>query len=204
MKKFLILITAIVIAQTTNINAQDLPGWDWNVYKINQPYPGYVIKLTGDTIQGFILLNLPTDNQDKVTFLPTEKDYKNKTVYKSDDLKGYMVADKVYRSIHYSGGLFSKPVRYVLVNKDGRLCRYYWYNKNELTRQIESVEVFQKADETPFTADKFALKFAKFWGETLSDDPELSAKIIAKEKNYTLLNMYAFIDEYNAFWAAKK
>jgi len=204
MKKQFLLIAAIFIAHISTSNAQDLPGWDWNVYKVGQPYPGYVVKLTGDTIQGFVLLNLPTDNQDKITFLPTEKDYKNKTVYKPDDLKAYMVADKVYRSIHYSGGLFSKPLRFLMVNLDGRLTRYYWYSKQEVTRKIESQEVFQKLDETPFTADKFALKFAKFWGETLSDDPELSAKIIAKEKGYTLLNMYAFIDEYNAFWANKK
>lgn len=204
MKKTFLLIATVLIANVFSAKAQDLPGWDWKVYKYGQPYPGYIIKLSGDTVEGFILLMMPNENQEKVTFLPTEKDYKNKTVYKGDDIKGYKVADKIYRSIHYSGGLFSKALRFNMVEVDGRICRYYWYNKNDLTRNLESVEVFQKADETPFDNTKFALKFAKFWGEELADYPELSAKVAGKMKGYTLLDMYAFIEEYNKYWATKK
>lgn len=198
-KKF---ISAFAVAALFITNVYSQNGWDWNVYKYGKPYPGYVIKLTGDTLNGYILLMGPTELQEKVSFLPSENDMKNKTVYKGDDLKGFKVADKEFQSIHYSGGLTSKPLRFVMVNKPGRLCRYVWYNTNDLTRQIEEVEIFAKGSENPFDASKFALKFAKFWSETLSDYPELSKKIADKEKGYGLTNMYNFIEEYNTWWAA--
>lgn len=197
MKKLFLLAVLFFIAAVFKIQAQDLPGWDGKTYKYGTVYPGYIVKLTGDTIQGFILLKGPTENQDKITYLPTERDMKNKTVYKPDDLKGFRVADKEYRSIHYSGGLFAKPLRFVMVNADGKLCRYYWYSTNDATRKIESQEVFAKGDEQPFTSDKYLLKFVKFWSETLNDYPELSQKIANKEKGYSLLNLYDIITEYN-------
>ena len=191
---------AVLVAAISVLSASAQTGWDWNIYKYKTPYPGYIVKLSGDTINGYIVLMGPTENQEKVTFLPTENDYKNKTVYKGEDLKGFKVADKEYRSIHYSGGLTSKPIRFVMVNVPGRITRFIWYTNNDVTRKIDDTEIFAKADETPFDASKFGLKFAKFWSETLADYPELSKKVADKQKGYTLLDMYAFIEEYNKWW----
>ncbi|CAN5431067.1 hypothetical protein BH11BAC2_BH11BAC2_23120 [soil metagenome] len=181
--------------------AQD---WNWQNYRYRKPYPGYVINAAGEKKDGYLILNGQLENQKECVFMTDTNDSKTNITYKPADLKEYKVADKTYRVIHYSGGLTSTPVRFVLLTKAGRLSQFEWYDMNDATRVIDAKQVYQKMDEKPFENSAFVFKFAKFWAEQTTDYPELSAKIANKEKGYTLLNMLAFIDEYNAYWAAKK
>lgn len=211
---FLSALAAFVFSQSAI--AQD---WSSKVYKRGEIYPGYIIKLDGDTLQGHIQYENQFENQKEISFFSDPKDKKNKVKYKAEDLKGYKMADKEYRSLAYSGGLVAKPIRFVLIVKDGRICQYTWYDRpdnmvvtrgpNETVedfekRQFPPKEVFAKGAEKPFDNTAFGLKPAKFWSEIMSDYPELSSKIANKEKGYGFTNMYAFIEEYNTWWANKK
>lgn len=215
MKKLFFILAAVFFAEAAS--SQD---WSTSVYKNGEKYPGYIVKLNGDTVQGYIQYVNRFDNQKEVKYFSDPKDKKTKVEYKAEDLKGYKMADKVYRSIAYSGGLLAKPIRFVLLVKDGRIARYTWYDRhdnyltmvkgpNETQEEFEKryypdKEVFVKADEKPFDNSNFGLKFAKFWAETTSDYPELSAKIANKDKGYGLIHMYDFIEEYNAWWKKNK
>ena len=216
MKKQL-LITAMLFTGFCALKAQD---WSTSVYHYGEKYPGYIIKLEGDTVQGYIEYQYDRFKaQNNVEFYTDPKNKKTKVVYKGDDLKGYKVADKVYRSIAYSGGLLPKPMRFNLLVKDGRIAIYRWYDRNEnyLTmmksssetqeefekRLYPDKEIYAKGNEKPFDSSNFGLKFAKFWAEQTSDYAEMSAKIANKDKGYGLLKIYEIIDEYNA-WYAKK
>ncbi len=197
MKKIKV-ITSIFLLLSTLAVAQD---WNWSNYKYRKPYTGYVIKASGERIDGYIILNGQTENQESCVFLNDSADDRNKIVYKPADLKEYKVADKTYRSINYSGGLSAKPLKFVLLTKPGYISQYVWYDNNDETRKIEEKQIYQKGNEKPFENANFALKFAKFFSALTADYPELSAKIANKEKGYGMLKLLEIIDEYNAWYA---
>ena len=131
--------------------------------------------------------------------------------FKPEDISSYMVGDKLYRSIHFSGGLLPKPLRFNLVTKDGALVTYVFYNENneyEKDGQLKSDMVFHKphdaANSQPVMLQDFGLKFAKKMSDYLADDAELAKKVLAKEKGYGMLNILEIIDEYNTWYASQK
>lgn len=197
-------------------NAQD---WSGDTYKYYQLYPGYIINNSGDTIKGYVEHGDRTRNQTKCIFYTDISNSKTKKIYKPDDLKGYCVADKIYRSIHYSGGLFGKPLNFVLVAKQGRIARLYYYTKDEgyviqvrkqgetdaqYDARISKEEiVWQKENEDPVANTSLFLGFAKKVGKLIADYPELAKKVENKEKGYTVLKILDIIDEYNNWWKSQ-
>ena len=208
--KFILMVT---LAISFSAKAQD---WSGKIYQFDKVYPGYVVKLTGDTIRGFVEHNRRYENQNKCIFFSDPADKKSKTVYKPDDIKGYSVGDKVYRSIRYSGGLFGKTLKFNLLLKEGHITQYMFYNKEEgFVLQVRNAgetdydydkrssteqPVYQKGDEQPFSHDKFALRWAKVMAELVADDTELAAKVSQKQEGYKFLNHYKVLDEYNAWY----
>jgi hypothetical protein len=204
------------LSATTMIAQND---WSGKTYKYYSLYPGYVVTLTNDTIQGYIEHGDRTMNQDKAVYYSDINNRKTKKVYKPEDLKGYMVGDKVYRSIHWSGGLLEKPLKFNLLVQDGAITQYHFYTKDEgYVVQVRSKDetdaeydaricqtqmVFQKNDGKPFAETSLGLGFAKKMAEIVADYPELSTKVKNKEKGYGMLNLLTIIDEYNV-WAAQK
>src|ERR1041385_9051581 len=87
------------------MHAQD---WTGKIYKIGEKYPGYYVKLTGDTVRGYILHGNQVENQSKCKFYKAETDHMPTQTFGTEDISSYMVGDKLYRSIHYSGGLLEK------------------------------------------------------------------------------------------------
>jgi len=188
--------------------AQD---WSTSVYSQGTMYPGYIIKTDGTKIEGYIkakpraeLESLGGSNQKSVDFYTDPKGKKTKTVYKPEDLKEYKIADKVYRSIHYSGGLTSKPLRFVLLASDGHIARYTWYDQEgydvHLVPQYKEKVIYQKGDEKPVELSDLAIGFTKKVSAMVSDDAELAAKITNKEKGYGMLALEKIIAEYNAWY----
>lgn len=192
--------------------AQD---WSSDVYKMGELYPGYIVDASGKKTEGFIKYDNRYDMQNDVLFYTNKEDKKSKVKYATADLKEYMVADKLYHCIHYSGGLLAKPIRANLVVKEGCITEYVWYDRNEaymtMTRGVgESEEDFytrmypptsvyvKDGDEEAKTIAGFALKFADKMSEWISDNAALSEKVASKEKGYGALNMLNIIDEYNA------
>jgi hypothetical protein len=210
MKLKSILFSAFMLSSFIMM-AQD---WSSDVYKMGELYPGYIVDASGKKTEGFIKYDNRYDMQNDVLFYTDKADKKSKVKYATADLKEYMVADKLYHCIHYSGGLLAKPIRANLVVKEGCITEYVWYDRNEAymtmtrgsgeseedyyARMYPPTQVFLKdGDEDAKTIASLALKFAEKMSEWISDNAALSEKVATKEKGYGALNMLYVIEEYN-------
>lgn len=208
-------------AQTESATAT--ADWSPEIYQVGKMYPGYIINLEGDTVKGFIKADqrcsiggLGSSNQNTCAFYLNETDKKPVEKYKPADIKGYKIADKVYESIKYSGGLLKAP-NFNLVVQDGALRMYEWYSTKENystiskqsgetwaqydARRFDYKQVVAKDPNAPIELAMLGLSFAKKMPELISDYPELADKVANKEKGYGFLRIYEVIDEYNK-WKA--
>ena len=193
--------------------AKSASAQDWKSYNFYQPYPGYVITLTGDTLRGYVVHGDRVQNQQKAIFYADVNDKKTKKEYKPADLKGYRVGDKEYRTIQYSGGLLKKPLNFILVKDDARILTLLHYTKEELgfiqvrksgetdqeyDERICTEEVlFKKGDEELIKLTSFLMNFKKNMEKLVSDHTELYAKVQRGDKGYGKLNVLDIIKEYN-------
>lgn len=187
------------------VNAQPEPDWSGKVYVIGKIYPGYYVTNSNDTVYGYFEHGNQVGNQKKCYFYTNEMDKKHTKDFKPEDIKSYKVADKLYRSINFSGGLMNKPLRFNLVNKDGAITEYIFYSEDG---NAKAEPVYHKPHDPennkPQQIGYFAIPFAKKVSAYVADYPELAAKVSGKEKGYGMLNLLAIFDEYNAWYKAKK
>ncbi|MCK5856162.1 MAG: hypothetical protein KAG64_01660 [Bacteroidales bacterium] len=173
---------------------------------IGYKYPGYIIKNKGDTLYGYIRYSNVVNNQKKCEFFINETDKKPAKVYSPKELTAYLVSDVLYRTINYSGGLFSKPLRFLKVVKDGELTLFIFYEEASVPNNEERAQtmVYYKWRDSkypkPLTNEKFGFNFSKKMSAYVADYKELSQKILKKEKGYGLVHLYDIIDEYNAWY----
>ena len=204
-------LTGLIILFTICLYAQE---WTTPAYRIGEKYPGYVIKTDGTKIEGFLeaqtrgsIDGTGFSNQNRVVFFSDPKDRKTKITYKPEDLKEYMIADKLYKTMSYSGGLMAKPLRFLLVKISGQIGLYVWYDHNgyEANRTPIYTDkiIIQKGDEKPVEFSNFALSFAKKMSEMVSDYPELSKKVLDKEAGYGMASYEKVIIEYNTWFKEK-
>lgn len=224
-------ILTLALAASMSVFSQNdenssMADWSPEVYQVGKMYPGYIIKLDGDTIQGFLKADsrcssngMGSSNQNRAEFYLKETDRKPAEKYKPDDIKGYMIADKVYESINYSGGMFKKA-NFNLVVEDGAIRLYEWYSTVEnfsmLSRQSgETWQAFDarryiinlivaKDPTDPIDFSMLGLSFKKKMPPLIEDNAEMAQKVADKEKGYTFLNAFEVIKEYNAWAAANK
>ena len=199
MKLIRAAVMALVCCISLPVFAQD---WSGNLYKMYEIHPGYIIGLKNDTTHGFILLNNRVENQTSVAFYTNATDVKTRKVYSPTQLKGYLVGDKFYRSIYYSGGLSSKKQEFVLEVKPGRLAQMMYYLSNSGTEADEQMVWFREG-ENPIQHKEFILGFAKKMSKLISDYPELAKKVEDKEEGYRIGKVFQIVDEYNKWWANK-
>lgn len=176
--------------------------WSGKLYKMYEIHPGYIIGLKNDTTHGFILLNNRVENQTSVAFYTTATDVKTRKLFKPTELQGYMVGDKFYRSINYSGGLSSKKQEFVLEVKPGHLAQMMYYLSNNGSEGDEQM-VWYREGEKPIQHKDFILGFAKKMSKLISDYPELAKKVEDKEDGYRIGKVFQIVDEYNKWWATK-
>lgn len=212
----LLLLTGAAMAQTSAA-----PDWEGKNYKFWQNYPGYVVTTKGDTIKGYLQHQDRDGNQEKAIFFSDPNDKKTKKVYKPNDLKAYMVGDKIYRSVDYSGGLVGGHQSFALVIMDGQLHQYRWYSNNTSTGGLSPVKVMRPG-ESDYDYDKrvndekdlwqngdgkiqehqgLILGFNKKFSELVADDKELAEKVKNKDKGYGLMQIYDIAAEYNKWYA---
>jgi hypothetical protein len=200
MKKITAIAALIILSMTAG--AQD---WSGNVYKIGEKYPGYYVSLTGDTVQGYFKMGGQIENQTTCNYYKNETDKKPTQKFAPEDISAYKVGDKMYRPIHYSGGLMAKPLRFNLITKDGAITQFKWYElSTTYPFPMEEKEVFvnyhYKTEPKTLGHDEMVMSFAKKFSAFIDDDKELSDKVANKEKKYSAFQMYDIIDEYNE-WA---
>ncbi|MCX6317100.1 MAG: hypothetical protein NTW29_07405 [Bacteroidetes bacterium] len=196
-----ISLLVCLFAMGLQSSAQD---WTGQVYQVGKIYPGYYVKNSNDTVYGYFQHGTQAGNQKKCFFYTNEMDRKPSAEFKPEDIKSYKVADKLYRSINYSGGLMAKPLRFNLVTKDGAITEYVFYSEDgNATPEPVYHKPHDPENSKPISITYFGLAFAKKLGGYLADYPELSAKVTGKEKGYGMLNLQAIIAEYNDWYAAK-
>lgn len=201
MKK--IVLTAAFLFCLVSVQAQ--PDWSGRIYMVGRIYPGFYVTNANDTVFGYFEHGTQAGNQKKCSFYTNEMDKKPAKEFRPEDIKSYKVADKLYRSINFSGGLTAKPLRFNLVTKDGGITEYVFYSEDGAAT---AEPVFHKAHDPennkPVQISYFGLGYAKKLSAYLADYPELANKVSGKEKGYGVLNLLAIIDEYNVWYAAKK
>lgn len=202
MKKFSLL--ALMLCGVCILHAQD---WSGAVYKIGKKYPGYYVTNAGDTVNGYFLHGTKQQNQLRCDFYKIETDDEADEKFFPADISSYKVGDKLYRSIPYSGGLLAKPLRFVLVIKDGGITEFRFYSEDPTT-PTEEKTVYYKANDPentkPMELQDFGLGFAKKMSAFVADYEELSQKVADKEKGYGMLQIDAIVDEYNAWYKTNK
>lgn len=199
---------------------ESLSDWEPAIYQVGKIYPGYIIKNDGDTIKGFLkagnrCASIGSSNQNLALFFLDKTDKKPAAKYKPGDIKGYKIADKVYESINYSGGLLKRP-NFNLVVRDGAIRTYEWYAQTENyssirqqsgeswkaydARRFETKLIIAKEPTEPIEASMLGLSFAKRMPDLIDDNPEMAEKVANKEQGYGFLRMFEVIEEYNK-WA---
>jgi hypothetical protein len=216
------ILLALVLVVTQAMLAQN---FDPAIYQVGKKYPGYVIKLNNDTVRGFIeakercaVGGVGYSNQNRCEFYLNETDRKATEKYGPKDIKGYMIADKFYKSIAYSGGLM-KSNNFCLQTRIGRISSYVWYSTKDGfvnmnrggsesqedfdKRRYEADDLYQKLDEDPVTWTKIVMSYAKVVPAMMSDYPDLAEKIKNKEKGYKIDHFFDALEEYNKYFASK-
>ncbi len=157
MKKIIVstLFTLLIFASLSQDNNIEQGNWDPAIYRVGEIYPGYIVNMKGDTVEGFLkadtrcsIAGVGSSNQNQVTFYQNQSDKKPLAKYKPDEIKAYKIADKVYQSITYSGGLLKKP-NFNLVVEDGAIRIYEWYSTVE-----NYMSITRKKDESWQDYDK--------------------------------------------------
>ena len=198
MKRFLLVFCASLTG--LSLYSQD---WTEKNFKHGGIYAGYYVTNKGDTVKGFFRQGNKVEGQKQCDTYTSEKGTDHQK-FKPEDIKSYMVGDKLYRSIHYSGGLMAKPLRFNLVTKDGPICEYIFYSESG---PGEDKTVYHKANDPANSEVRelqyFGIGFAKKMAEYVADYPELSKKIADKEKGYGMLKMLDIIAEYNKWYLTK-
>jgi hypothetical protein len=207
MKKITAIAALLVLCLSAG--AQD---WSGKVYQIGTIYPGYYVSLTGDTVRGYFMHNNQVKNQSKCEYYKSETDRKPSETFGPEDINGYLVADKLYRSIHFSGGLLPKPLRFNLVTVDGGggITTFNFYNEmyeREADGSIKYTIVYYKPNDKenskPMMMQDFGIGFAKKMAAYVADYEALSTKVTDKEKGYGMLQIDKIIEEYNAWYKTK-
>lgn len=227
MKKIIIfsgLLFMSAVGSAQEAEPTSIADWSPEIYQVNKMYPGFVITKDNDTVKGFIKADqrcgvggIGSSNQNRCEFYTNENDKKPIAKYAPDDIKGYKIADKLYESIAYSGGLLKKP-NFNLVVTEGKIRIYEWYStKDDFSnirkqsgesqkdfdlRRYNTNIILAKDGKDPIAHSSMLLKFSEKMAALVAEDKELATKVTNKEKGYKMLNLFGIIEEYNA-WAAK-
>lgn len=194
--------------------AQD---WSTDTYKYDELYPGYVVTLKGEKIEGYIKYRNRFIMQEEVIFFSDPNMVNTKKRYKAEELLEYEVADKHYEVIRYSGGKNNYPeLRGNLVMRgSGCIKEYVWYSQasgyttmaklegesDEAfgNRKFPSTPVFYKAgDEIAVEMSFFQDDFAKKVSQYVSGNKELAKKVKSGMSGYNREgDVRKIFEEYN-------
>lgn len=195
--------------------AQD---WSTDTYKYDELYPGYVVTVKGEKIEGYIKYRNRFIMQEEVIFFSDPKMVNTKVKYEAKDLLEYEVADKHYECILYSGGKGSYPEMRgnLVIRGTGCIKEYVWYSQasgyTTMTkmegetdeafgnRKFPSNTVFYKTgDDIAVDTDFFKDDFAKKVAEYVSANKELAKKVKAGQSGYSREgDVRKIFEEYNA------
>ncbi|MBN2864243.1 MAG: hypothetical protein JXN62_13830 [Bacteroidales bacterium] len=214
------LITSFlfILLLTTALKSQD----DTVALERGTVYPGYIITLKGDTVEGW-LLNINLWLNQHITFFYDDPDnHEGRVKYKAKELKGYKVGNRVYESIRFPGEYSINRDNFFMRQITGPISYYQWYYDSDRGKLLPGdISVQDLSDAFIFeenelsTQDlcrisegeminlgnmKYLLNFDKNMSKLVSDYPELSQKIINKEEGYKWVDRMDIIRKYNEWY----
>lgn len=211
--KVTIALLAFLICQS--LAAQHGHLWTSLEFERNKQYEGYVVDLSGDTINGFIQFADRVSMQEEVYFFLEKSNKKTDTVYFPADLLWYHFLDKTYQCISYSGGLSSKLIKGNLISEQDCISKYVWFREVDdfssqrreasenfvdyMDRLYPSNEVYYNVKQRQaITLDHFLLNFEKRMSSFIRENSELSTKVKERERGYGSNDVLEIFREYNA------
>jgi hypothetical protein len=189
---FTTILAIFALFITTDLSAQD--------YNPNSFYEGYIVQKDGSRLDGFILYGSMEENKSQVTFYTDKKNRKTKKKFKTKDIAGYKVGSEEYISVTYRSIL--KQQVFAKVDSKGHIMVLSVAEPGENGAWTFTMAL-KKGDDDAIGTARF-INFAKQMSEYIEDYEDLSKKVADKEKNYRLLSMMSIIEEYNAWYEAKK
>lgn len=187
--------------------------------------PGYIITLSGDTINGY-LLNINLWMNQHMTFLHKDpNDAKGRIKYKPKEISAYKVGNRYYESMDYTFSYSTHNNNFILRKVEGPISLYVWYYDEDRGNlmspdislsELASAYLFDEKDLwkdefgkkpngefTQLNGLKFMMKFAKNMSNYVQDDTELADKISNKTKGYQNIDIEKIIREYNNWKSGK-
>lgn len=191
--------------------------------KLETIYPGYVITIENDTINGFIKLTDKTKNQTKVLFYNSPDDPEPVMKFKPKELIAYRVGPRYYESFKFQPEEEANAHYFFLREVNGAIKVFKWYrppdNQSRLRFQVkkdkstkfgfvsgeedlvsQSIAIKLGGSPVNLASRKFQTNFRKHMGALVEEDPDLVEKISNKEFGYTFDYMENIINEFNYFY----
>lgn len=214
-KSIFILLIVFLTTSHALIQAQE------SEMKRGTIYPGYIVKLNGDTVHGYLLnINLWL-NQHQTYFYTDTLDKKKREKYTAKELLCYQVGSRHYVSMLHPFSYSIHKNNFILRKVHGAIDLFVWYYDEDRAKlmspeitlvDLSKVLLFNEQDLwsnvfgmkvdgklTELTGLKFLLKFAKNMSVYVADEPELATKIAAKTPGYLGIDrdIERIIIEYN-------
>lgn len=217
MKSGLFLI-GLVMFLSLSLKAQE----DTTALQRGTIYPGYIITLDNDTIEGWLLnINLWL-NQHQTFFYDDPDNHKGRIKYTAKELKGYKVGNRIYESIRFEGQYSSHKDNFFMRIITGPISYYLWYydpDRSKLSpvsmtlddlsdailfeeNELSTQDLIRKLDGEMISLGqlKYLVNFDKNMSKLVSDYPELAEKIKNKEDGYKWIDAKSIINEYNLWY----
>jgi hypothetical protein len=221
MKKSLLLLTAILISFSSY-------SQDWfSDYNQGEKIPGYVLGMTGDTIEGFIKYDYPIIVQKRISFYSDRND-PDAIIYNPDNIWGFSMAGEKWIGTTVIMETYNGPYEFkrfgILESEEGPLLLLRIFNENDkLKKKVNSAEAEKEVKNITLnfpenSLDQLYIKknegeaesilskeFKKYFRSKMKsyvgDNKDLIDKIDAKE--YSIKEIYSIVNEYNEYLKAK-
>jgi|AntRauTorckE5430_2_1112549.scaffolds.fasta_scaffold03689_3 hypothetical protein len=168
-------------------------------------YDGFVIMISGDTLEGKLEMLSPTMNQVKIKFIDEDGE---KVLYRAKDLKAYAfkvevwnkkINEKELKWIYYTKKIVERPPipfasTEVLLQQEvvGNISIYNFYVETRVEQYMEHI-VYVEKNEVLYEVNKENYKV--ILNELMGDLPFMKNKV--GTKNYMYNNLEETIMEYN-------
>jgi len=190
--------------------------------------PGYYVTLDGARKEGEVQYNYPYIMERMLTFRadgniayfrPTEVKgyfvdgiYRESVTFNASMIKGAEGIHTFFMIPKVQGALnmyyyTNQEIVWDLEPADDRIfgaisyfeafSKYHAQQESEI-RRSPSADILKKGDEVGFLAERFMFGFPNKMAELISDCPDVSAKVKAKQTGYKSTNLEKIIKEYNA------
>jgi hypothetical protein len=222
MKKFLIILPAIIVS---------ISGYaqDWfSKNNRDEKIPGFIVGMSGDTIEGYINYDYPIIMQKRILFFSSDVSSES-AYYSPDDIWGFSISDKKWISTSvimetYNGqykfkrfGILKSghgPIQLLRIFDEGDKQKKKM-NSEEAEKELNNSalnypdhsldKIYIKKNEGDaemVLSKEFKKSFIPRMNSYIGDNRDLMQKV--KSKEYTITNIYTIVSEYNKWFETKQ